>query len=122
MHVYVYVRFFPDPRPLVAVPAFAQQTGSIQGKVTDTGGGVLPGVTVEARVRRAARPARHGDGRATASYQLPALPPGDYTLTFTLSGMQTATQEGRACSCRRSPPRTRRWRVGGVTEAVTVTG
>ncbi|HWK10680.1 MAG TPA: carboxypeptidase-like regulatory domain-containing protein, partial [Vicinamibacterales bacterium] len=34
---------------LVALPAFAQQTGSITGKVTDSSGGVLPGVTVEAR-------------------------------------------------------------------------
>jgi hypothetical protein len=32
-----------------AVPAFAQQTGTITGKVVDTGGAVLPGVTVEAR-------------------------------------------------------------------------
>ena len=31
-----------------AAPAYAQQTGSIVGKVVDTGGGVLPGVTVEA--------------------------------------------------------------------------
>ena len=29
-------------------PLFAQQTGTISGKVTDTSGGVLPGVTVEA--------------------------------------------------------------------------
>ena len=34
---------------LTAGPAFAQQTGAISGKVADTGGGVLPGVTVEAR-------------------------------------------------------------------------
>ena len=34
---------------LSAVPAHAQQTGAITGKVVDTSGGVLPGVTVEAR-------------------------------------------------------------------------
>ena len=34
---------------LAAVPAAAQQTGEMRGKVTDTSGGVLPGVTVEAR-------------------------------------------------------------------------
>ena len=34
---------------LAAVPAAAQQTGEMSGKVTDTSGGVLPGVTVEAR-------------------------------------------------------------------------
>ena len=33
----------------LTAPLFAQQTGSISGKITDTNGGVLPGVTVEAR-------------------------------------------------------------------------
>ena len=41
-----------------AVPGYAQQTGEISGKVTDTSGGVLPGVTVEAR-SACCRPARH---------------------------------------------------------------
>ena len=31
------------------VPASAQQVGAMSGKVVDTAGGVLPGVTVEAR-------------------------------------------------------------------------
>ena len=51
----------------LAAPAVAQQTGAISGKVVDTGGGVLPGVTVEARVRRAAGAARHRHRRRTAS-------------------------------------------------------
>src|SRR6516225_8197308 len=33
----------------IPAAAFAQQTGSIQGKVVDTSGAVLPGVTVEAK-------------------------------------------------------------------------
>ena len=33
----------------LATPAAAQQTGALSGKVVDTGGAVLPGVTVEAR-------------------------------------------------------------------------
>lgn len=76
----------------LAVPAFAQQTGAISGKVTDTGGGVLPGVTVEARSLVLPGPrvtVTAGDG----SYQLPALPPGEYTVTFTLAGMQTVTRK-----------------------------
>ena len=32
-----------------ALPAYAQQTGAISGKVTATDGSMLPGVTVEAR-------------------------------------------------------------------------
>src|SRR6476620_11020695 len=73
-------------------PVFAQQTGSISGKVTDTQNAMLPGVTVEARSTVLPGPrdtVTGGDG----TYQLPALPPGDYTITFTLDGMQTVTRQ-----------------------------
>src|SRR5690349_21164547 len=77
----------------LSAAALAQQTGSIQGRVTDGSGGVLPGVTVEAKssVLPATRTTVSG---ADGIYQLPALPPGSYTLTFTLSGFQTATSKG----------------------------
>ena len=104
---------------ILALPAYAQQTGSIQGKVTDTGGGVLPGVTVEARSSVLPGPrvtVTNGDG----TYQLPALPPGEYTLTFTLSGMQTATKKV-AVQLSEITPADAAMGVGGVTEAVTVT-
>ena len=32
---------------------------------------------------------------AAGEYQLPALPPGNYTVTFTLSGMQTVTRKAQ---------------------------
>src|SRR4029079_2806800 len=72
---------------LSAASAFAQQTGSIQGKVTDNSGGVLPGVTVEPRsaLLPSARVTTTG---SDGTFRLPQLPPGDYTLTYTLSGMQ----------------------------------
>jgi carboxypeptidase family protein len=71
--------------------AFAQQTGSISGKVTATDGSVLPGVTVEARSNVMPQP------RTTVSgddgvYRLPSLVPGTYTLTFTLAGLETSTR------------------------------
>jgi hypothetical protein len=78
----------------LASPALAQQTGSIGGTVTDAQGAVLPGVTIEARASVLPGPrtaVTAGDGR----YQLPALPPGDYTLTFTLAGMATLTRAAR---------------------------
>src|SRR4051794_25904802 len=77
-----------------ALPAFAQQTGSISGKITDTSGGVLPGVTVEAKsnVLPSARTTVSG---ADGAYQLPALPPGVYTVTFTLQGFQTVARQSQ---------------------------
>ena len=71
---------------LLPAPLFAQQTGSISGKVTASDGSALPGVTVEAKsdVLPNARVTVSG---ATGEYRLLALPPGSYTLTFTLQGM-----------------------------------
>jgi hypothetical protein len=72
-----------------AEPALSQTTGAIQGTVTDTSGGVLPGVTVEARsaslqgVRSATT---GGDG----GYRFPALPPGTYIVKASLSGFAVA--------------------------------
>src|SRR5689334_6032054 len=79
---------------IISAAAFAQQTGAIQGKVSDNSGGVLPGVTVEARADVLPGP-RVTTTDSRGQYQLPQLPPGDYTLTFTLSGMQTMTKKVR---------------------------
>ncbi len=77
---------------LVAASIAAGQgtpTGNISGKVTDPDGLVLPGVTVTA-----ASPAMQGVKTAVSSengdYMIPFLPPGDYTVTFELSGFQTS--------------------------------
>ena len=75
-----------------AIPAYAQQTGAISGKVADSGGGVLPGVTVEARSDVLPAPRVTTTG-ANGEYRLPALPPGTYTLTFVLAGMQNVTRQ-----------------------------
>ena len=77
---------------LFVLPATAQQTGDVSGKVTDTAGGVLPGVTVEARSDVLPSP-RVAVSESLGEFRLPALPPGNYTLTFTLSGMQTVTRQ-----------------------------
>ena len=70
----------------------AQTTGSIVGRVTDEQGGVLPGVTVEAR-----SPALQGSRTAvsdeTGAYRLTLLPPGLYTVSFTLEGFADSPRE-----------------------------
>ena len=73
-------------------PLWAQQTGTIAGKVTDTSGGVLPGVTVEARSNVLPGP-RNTVTAGNGDYRLPALPPGEYTVVFNLSGMQSASRK-----------------------------
>jgi outer membrane receptor for ferrienterochelin and colicin len=69
---------------------FAQTTGSISGRVTDSSGGALPGVTVEAR-GPAVQGVRTAIGDWSGLYRLPLLPPGSYTITFQLEGFAPAT-------------------------------
>ena len=100
-------------------PLFAQQTGSIVGTVTATDGAVLPGVTVEARSNILPGPRVTTTG-GRGEYRLPALPPGEYALTFTLSGMQTATRKAFVQLSQETLVDAKLG-VGGLTEAVTVT-
>src|SRR5262245_65281097 len=76
-----------------ALPAAAQRTtGEIIGKVVEESGSVLPGVTVTLR----------GAGVAgaptvvtsdTGAYRFPVLPPGTYTVEYTLTGFTTLRRE-----------------------------
>jgi hypothetical protein len=77
-----------------AAPLFAQQTGSISGTVTATDGSLLPGVTVEARSEVLPGPRATVTG-AHGEYRLQALPPGGYTVTFNLSGMQPQSRKAQ---------------------------
>ncbi|HUL74331.1 MAG TPA: carboxypeptidase-like regulatory domain-containing protein, partial [Vicinamibacterales bacterium] len=104
---------------LAAGPAYARQTGSIAGKVTATDGSALPGVTVEARSSVLPTP-RVAVTDSAGEYRFPALPPGTYTVTFTLSGMQTVTREA-AVQLGRETPADAKLGLKGVTEEVTVT-
>lgn len=103
---------------LPAVPALAQ-TGSISGKISDSNGGVLPGVTVEARSSVLPGP-RVAVSGPDGVYQLQALPPGDYTVTYTLQGMQTATKKATVALGQNTAVDITLG-VGGVAESVNVT-
>jgi hypothetical protein len=75
---------------LLPAAAYGQQ-GQVSGKVTATDGSVLPGVTVEARSSVLPTPRVTVTG-SQGEYRLPGLPVGDYTLKFTLSGMQEVSR------------------------------
>ncbi|HUR21399.1 MAG TPA: TonB-dependent receptor, partial [Vicinamibacterales bacterium] len=104
---------------LAPVSALAQSTGAIAGKVIGSDGGPLPGVTVEAAgtVLPAGRMAVSG---ANGEYRLEALPPGEYKVTFTLSGMQTVTRTAQV-QLSQDTLINPTLSVQGVTETVNVT-
>src|SRR5688572_9619173 len=104
---------------LPAAPLFAQQTGAIRGKVTDTQGGALPGVTVEASSNVLPVPrttVTEGDGE----YRLPALPPGSYEVTFALPGMQSAKRRANVQLAQETTADATLG-ISGIEETVTVT-
>lgn len=77
---------------LIAAAVSAQTTGGILGRVTGADGGVLPGVTVEAR-----SPNLQGSRVAvtdeSGQYRLTLLPPGAYEVSFSLAGFGTESRE-----------------------------
>ena len=85
-----------------ATSAFAQgggasSTGTIQGRVADSQGAVLPGVTVTA-TSPSALGAQTAVTSETGNYRFPALPPGVYELTFELSGFSGLKRSGISIS------------------------
>jgi outer membrane receptor protein involved in Fe transport len=106
---------------LLASAAFAQeQSGSINGIVKDAQGGVLPGVTVEARSPRMVG-VRTSVTDAQGVFRFPALPPGSFEITATLQGF-TAAKSAAEVSLGLNLKIDLVLGVGGVTETVQVTG
>jgi hypothetical protein len=105
---------------LAIATAAAQTTGTIVGRVADEGGGVLPGVSVEAT-----GPALQGSRLAvtdgTGSYRLNLLPPGDYTVSFTLQGFANETRKGLAVDLGKDATLNLTLRAA-LSQEITVTG
>jgi len=75
---------------LLAIPLVAQeQTAALEGVITDPSGAAIPGVSVEAVSAGGQRFTAVTDSKGL--YRFPSVPPGVYTITAALSGMQSAT-------------------------------
>ncbi|MEP7011593.1 MAG: carboxypeptidase regulatory-like domain-containing protein [Acidobacteriota bacterium] len=72
--------------------ALAQQTGSIEGKVTLADGSAVAGVAVEARSDVLPQPRTTTTG-PNGEYRLPLLPPGEYQITYKLGDLAPATEK-----------------------------
>jgi outer membrane receptor protein involved in Fe transport len=103
-----------------AIPVAAQeQTAAVEGMVMDQSGAALPGATVEAVSARGQRFTTQSD--SNGRYRFPSVPPGVYTVTASLSGMEPASARNLEVKLGSSPRVDLRMRIGAVTEAVTVT-
>lgn len=108
----------------IASFAFGQAVtnATIAGVVRDSTGSVLPGVTVEVASPALIEKVRTAITDGQGSYRIISLPPGTYTVTFTLTGFQTYRREGIELTTGFTASANADLPVGEVKETVTVTG
>jgi hypothetical protein len=107
---------------LASTPAFAQIGSGISGVVRDSSGGVLPGVSVEAASPALIEGSRSTVTNSNGQYQIIDLRPGDYTVTFTLTGFKTVRREGIRLAAAFTASVNSELQVGQLEESITVTG
>src|SRR6266540_4910604 len=107
---------------LVLAPAAAFAQATIAGTVTDTSGAVLPGVTVEAASPALIEKVRSVVTDGSGQYQIVNLPPGAYSVTFSLAGFNTFKREGVELTGNFTATVNADLRVGVLEETITVTG
>jgi hypothetical protein len=105
--------------PGLALAQSQATTAEINGRIIDSQGGVLPGVTV------AATSPQTGYMRETVSnveglFSLPLLPPGTYDVTAELSGFATFRQPGVRATVGATITLNPTLAVAGVQEVITV--
>jgi len=105
---------------LLPMTAFAATTGNVFGVVTDNTGAVLPGVTVTIT-----GPNLQGSRQAVTNergeYTLSLLPPGNYRVEASLSGLSPAVQNNVRVSLDVTTRQDITMGMGAVAEAITVT-
>lgn len=110
------------PALLAPAPALAQDEAGIAGTVIDDGGGVMPGVTVEAASPALIEQVRTVFTDGAGNYRFTNLPSGAYSVTFTLPGFSVVVREGIMLQGAFVADVDATLAVGGVEETVTVQG
>ena len=106
---------------VVLFPALAHAQ-SLTGVVRDGSGGVLPGVTVEAASPALIEKVRTVVSDGSGQYRLENLPPGSYSVTYTLPGFSTVKRDVVELTTGVTVTLNTEMRVGGLQETITVTG
>ena len=100
--------------------ALAQAT--IAGVVRDSSGAILPGASVEATSSSLTEKVRTAVSDAAGQYRIVTLPPGAYTVTFTLAGFKSVRRDNVSVSGSGVIPINADMQLGSLEETITVTG
>ncbi|MDO8681386.1 MAG: carboxypeptidase-like regulatory domain-containing protein [Acidobacteriota bacterium] len=107
---------------LASLAEKANAQSALTGVVKDDSGGVLPGVTVEARSPVLIEKVRTVVTDDAGQYRIVDLRPGVYQMTFTLPGFGTVTREKIELISNFTATINIELRVGTIEETVTVSG
>ncbi|HJU43811.1 MAG TPA: TonB-dependent receptor, partial [Vicinamibacterales bacterium] len=106
---------------VIAAPLAAQTTtGSLQGKVVDTSGAVLPGATVELTGQAQIGGAQTATTDRNGEFRFQRLSPGTYAMKVTMDGFKTIIRDGLRVEVGRTFDVDFRLDVGSINETVTV--
>ena len=106
---------------LVATAPAQEFTGNINGRVDDASGAIIPGVTVTLR-GSAMQGERTAISDETGSYRFILLAPGNYTISYELSGFKKLVRESVVVSVGRTTTLNVALEVATQAETVTIAG
>src|SRR4029453_7019071 len=107
---------------ILPAPSFGQALGTISGGAKDSSGAVLPGVTVEAASPALIEKVRTAVTNGAGQYSIVNLPPGVYTVTFSLAGFSNYQRGGVEVAINFTSTVDGAMQVGAIEETITVTG
>src|SRR5215475_7396039 len=104
---------------IFAATAFSQTTASIQGTVNDQNGAAVVGAKVTVK-NTALGIERTTQTNSTGSYEIPALPPGVYSVQVQMSGFETQLAKDLLLEVDKNSVQNFGLRVACTSEVVTV--
>lgn len=107
---------------VIGTATVSAQQAELTGLVTDDTGGVLPGVSVVAASPALLEQQRETITDGTGRFNLTALSPGLYNVSFTLPGFSVTVVEGLDLTAGVTTTANAQLAVGGLEETVTVSG
>ena len=105
-----------------AIPSRVSAQSAISGVVKDSGGGILPGVTVQAASPALIERLRDAVTDEQGRYTIVDLRPGLYKVTFALAGFTTMVRDGIDLPSNFTATVNVELKVGALEESVTVSG
>jgi hypothetical protein len=102
-----------------ALSAFAQTTASIKGNVTDPSGAAVSGAKITVK-NSAQGIERTTQTNASGDYEVPALPPGQYTVQVQGQGFQTEQATNLALQVAQNSVQNFSLKVASANEVITV--